>query len=478
MLCAVGKHARCKGCRELPIWRGSCPACLSALAEALCPVCLDSPVCAYVQCRSGHAMCAPCGERLDSCPQCRALLSAEAPIRALHAEQAAEAADAVLCDRCGRPSSRSVRWEHECPPVLRRLLYRVYTTHTAHFRGVAGAEEETKRCRHAAAHGSEEEPCLLRCVYADRQEHYAGLPGREARVRVEHEGGRVLHYDPSTGALTVEETASERAVYNSTGQRAYVEFKRGHEHQWERWKLAPGDGSLAEKLFLPPHELKGQTHHFEGGDLHVRTTLDADHPQTGETWHFEARQHVRTTFAASHVRHGQVAHILNQRHVFTTFEISHSRRGDVVFFDSCIRVRASFSAQRNRSFHEWAACEQRARCLACPETPCPCLRGALCVGCYRRVRETLAPAGIREIAPGDVVVAVRDFSDDGGKSVTAESLGVVESRHAPSGHLQVRFCTCRASALPPWRGVHLCAPVELKEPNMAEVKLAPPALRA
>ena len=467
LLCAAGKHARCKGCRQLPIWRGSCPACLSALAEGLCPVCLDSPVCAYVQCQNGHTMCAPCSERIDSCPQCRVALSATDPIRALQAEQAAEAADAVVCARCGRPSSRSSRWEHECPPALRRLLSRVYTTHTAHYRGSVGEEEEIKRCRNAVVRGSA--PRLLKCVYADRVELYAGPPGHEVRVRTEQADGRVLHYNASTGALSVDETEAERVVYDTEGRKAYVAYKRGHEHQRQRWKLAP-DGSLTEKLFLPPHELKGQTHHFKG-DAHVKTTLDADHPQAGETWHFEDRRHVRTTFAASHVRQGQVAHILNQRHVFTTFERSHTRRGDVVFFDSRTCVHASFTAQKSGPFHHWASCQQRARCLSCLEKPCPCFRGALCVGCYHRVLEALAPAG-DEISPGDVVVSVRDFLDCG-KRVPAESVGVVESRHATSGHLHVRFCVCREAHTPPWRRVHLCASSGHEENNMVEVELAP-----
>ena len=43
--------------------------------------------------QNGHAMSAPCGECLNnSCPQCRAPLSAEAPIRALHAEEQAATA--------------------------------------------------------------------------------------------------------------------------------------------------------------------------------------------------------------------------------------------------------------------------------------------------------------------------------------------------------------------------------------------------
>lgn len=439
-LCAAGKHARCGSCRDLPLWRGSCPACVVATVEGLCPVCLDSPVGPYFQCRSGHAMCGACHARMPApgaCPQCREPLSLDRPIRALLAEQAAAVADAVPCARCGLPSSRGGHWEHACTPVLRRLLSRVYTTHTAYFRGTEGEEVEVKRSRGDDWRGA---PRLLKCVYADREEHYEGAAGREVRVRVQCEG-REWHYDATSGLLTHEETAEERIEYDPTrGHKIHVEFRRGHANYLERWKLAP-DGKPVEKRFLPPHRLNGQTHHLKDG-VHVRTTLDTGHPQAGETWHFEEGNHVCTTFAPWHERHGQVAHILHQRHVFTTFEPPHSRAGDAVFFDGSTRVHASFCARTDGTLHEWARREARGRCLACERQLCPCLRFALCLDCYQLSKAALAPAaaGAQEPpGPEDVVVAV---SAHGG--LRAGSRGVVESRHDTSGLLHARFCVCAA----------------------------------
>ena len=215
----------------------------------------------------------------------------------------------------------------------------------------------------------------------------------------------------------------------------------------------------------------------------MRTTLDADHPQAGETWHFQSGHHVRTTFARPYVRHGQVAHVLHQRHRFTTFECFHSHVGDVVFFDSRSRVHASFSAKSDGTLYDWARREARGKCLACEESmTCPCLRGALCLRCYHRVRSALAPAEVGAcVGLGDVVVAVRT-PNVAGRDL-AGSRGVVESRHDPSGLLQVRFCVCASRRVDCLKSLHLCVvdpcgrSQRAREHDAACVALAPQADR-
>jgi len=110
----------------------------------------------------------------------------------------------------------------------------------------------------------------------------------------------------------------------------------------------------------------GEVYHYKGGFL-VRRTIGywgvfknhpngvkfRDHPNYGETAHYESGKHVRTTFDSDHPRHGEVDHIFCDSAYDTTYELGHPRHGYVDHWEGGKHVRITFSKNHRCNGETW-----------------------------------------------------------------------------------------------------------------------------